>query len=45
MFAKSSLDQVYGWGRNDEGQIGVGFLTEKLVNPTIVKGLSYKGVI
>jgi alpha-tubulin suppressor-like RCC1 family protein len=45
IFAKSSLDQIYGWGRNDEGQIGVGFLTEKLLTPTVVKGLSFKGVI
>ena len=44
MFAKSALDEIYGWGRNDEGQLGVGYLTEKIVEPTSIKDLSYKGI-
>lgn len=44
LFAKSALDEIYGWGRNDEGQLGVGFLTEKIAEPMFIKDLSYKGI-
>ena len=44
LFAKTALDEIYGWGRNDEGQIGVGFLTDKIIEPMFIKGLSYKGI-
>lgn len=44
LFAKTSLDEIYGWGRNDEGQVGVGFLTEKITQPMFIKLLSYKGI-
>jgi alpha-tubulin suppressor-like RCC1 family protein len=45
IFAKSSIDEIYGWGRNDEGQLGIGFLQEKILSPALIKGLSFKGVI
>jgi alpha-tubulin suppressor-like RCC1 family protein len=44
IFAKSQLDDIYGWGRNDEGQLGVGFLSDKVEAPTLIKDLCYKGV-
>jgi len=44
VFAQSCLDKVFGWGRSDEGQLGVGFLTEKIDKPMLVKDLSYIGV-
>jgi alpha-tubulin suppressor-like RCC1 family protein len=44
LFAKTTLDELYGWGRNDEGQVGVGFLTDKIINPMFIKKLSYKGI-
>jgi alpha-tubulin suppressor-like RCC1 family protein len=44
LFAKTALDEIYGWGRNDEGQLGVGFLAEKIVEPLFLKDLSYKGI-
>jgi alpha-tubulin suppressor-like RCC1 family protein len=44
LFAKSALDEIYGWGRNDEGQLGVGYLTEKIMEPTFIADLSYKGI-
>ena len=31
-------------GRNDEGQLGVGFLSDKVEAPTLIKDLCYKGV-
>jgi hypothetical protein len=30
MFVQSGLDEIYGWGRSDEGQLGVGYLTDKI---------------
>ena len=44
IFAKTNLDEVYGWGKNDEGQLGAGYLTEKFFEPTKIEGLSYKGI-
>mgnify|MGYP001047141164 FL=1 len=44
LFAKTALDEIYGWGRNDEGQVGVGFLTEKITTPVLVKQISFKGI-
>ena len=44
IFVRTILDEIYGWGRNDEGQLGVGFLTEKVTTPTIIKDLSYRGI-
>ena len=44
VFAKTELDEIYGWGKNDEGQLGIGYLTEKIVQPTMIKELSFKGV-
>lgn len=44
IFVKTNLDEIYGWGKNDEGQLGAGFLTEKFVVPTKIDGLSYKGI-
>lgn len=43
-FAQSALDEIYGWGRNDEGQLGVGFLTESVTEPTYLKDISFKGI-
>ena len=43
-FAKTALDEMYGWGRNDEGQVGAGFLTEKITEPQLIKNLSFKGI-
>ena len=36
LFAKTNLDEVYGWGRADEGQLGVGILTDKVYEPTLI---------
>lgn len=44
MFARSSLDKVFGWGRSDEGQLGVGLITEKIDRPMLVKDLSFQGI-
>ena len=44
IFAKTNLDEIYGWGKSDEGQLGAGFLTEKFIHPIKIDGLSYKGV-
>ena len=44
IFAKTELDEIYGWGKNDEGQLGVGYLTEKIIHPTLINALSFKGV-
>jgi len=38
------LDEIYGWGRNDEGQLGVGYLTERITEPTCLMDISFKGV-
>lgn len=44
IIVKTNLDEIYGWGKNDEGQLGAGYVTEKLVKPTFIEGLSYKGI-
>ncbi len=44
MFVQSGLDEIYGWGRSDEGQLGVGYLTDKITQPVYIKDLSYKGI-
>lgn len=44
IFARSSLDKVFGWGRSDEGQLGVGLITEKIESPMLVKELSYQEI-
>lgn len=44
LFAKTTMDEIYGWGRNDEGQLGVGFLTEKVVEPMFINDISYRGI-
>jgi alpha-tubulin suppressor-like RCC1 family protein len=33
MFAVLSNDKVFGWGRNDEGQLGLGILSESIKRP------------
>lgn len=44
VFAKTQLDEIYGWGRNDEGQLGLGYISDKICNPEFNKDISYKGV-
>lgn len=43
LFARSLLDEIYAWGRNDEGQLGVGYLKEKVTEPTLLENMCYKG--
>ena len=44
VIVKSSLDEIYGWGRSDEGQLGIGYLCEKITQPEQIKDLSYQGI-
>lgn len=44
MFAKTRLDEIYGWGRNDEGQLGCGFITEKISEPINIEDISQKNI-
>jgi alpha-tubulin suppressor-like RCC1 family protein len=39
MFAISDEGHVYGWGRNEKGQLGIGDTKDKKC-PTLVKGLT-----
>ena len=41
LFARTTLDEVYGWGRNDEGQVGVGYLAEKITSPVMIEALNF----
>lgn len=44
MFAKTHLDEIFGWGRNDEGQLGCGFITEKINEPMKIIELCNKNI-
>lgn len=44
IFAQTNLDEVYGWGRADEGQLGVGILTDKVFEPTLIPQISFQGI-
>ncbi|CAI2377915.1 unnamed protein product [Moneuplotes crassus] len=39
VLALSSFTDVYTWGRNDDGQLGHGFVTPKIEIPTVVQAL------
>lgn len=39
LFAISNDEAVWGWGRNEAGQLGMGFLSVSVPEPTLVKSL------
>jgi len=40
LFAISTMDIIYGWGRNSSGQLGLGFISESVPEPTVVQSLT-----
>jgi alpha-tubulin suppressor-like RCC1 family protein len=44
LLARTGLDEIYGWGRADEGQLGIGYLSEKITEPVQIKDLSFQSV-
>lgn len=45
IFAISKLDVTYSWGKNTSGQLGLGFISESVSEPTIVKSLTDLSVL
>ena len=41
-FAVTRNEQVYGWGRNDSGQLGLGFIRDSVKEPYLVPSLENK---
>jgi len=39
LFAKSNSEIFYGWGRNNSGQLGMGYISESVTQPTVVYSL------
>lgn len=39
IFAVSSTQELYGWGKNKEGQLGIGSISEYEHEPTLVRKL------
>ena len=37
-------DSVFGWGRNDYGQLGLGHATQRVFGPQVVQDLEGKGI-
>ena len=44
IFAISRNNELYGWGRNDEGQLGIGYVSDLINEPTLIKDLVHKNV-
>lgn len=43
-FAVTRNEQVYGWGRNDSGQLGLGFIRDSVKEPYLVPSLENKSI-
>lgn len=39
ILALANEEAVFGWGRNDQGQLGMGYVSESIAEPTRVKTL------
>jgi alpha-tubulin suppressor-like RCC1 family protein len=39
MFAVTGTQELYGWGRNNEGQLGLGIISEYIHEPTMIRDL------
>jgi alpha-tubulin suppressor-like RCC1 family protein len=40
VFVISTEDQLFGWGRNIQGQLGMGFMSESVPEPTPITTLA-----
>ena len=44
IFAISKSNELFGWGRNEEGQLGLGFLSTMVYEPTLIKEIAHKNI-
>ena len=45
MFAITRNHELYGWGRNEEGQLGLGNIADVVNQPQLIKDLVHKNII
>lgn len=44
IFAITRSNELYGWGRNEEGQLGLGNISEMVNQPQLIKDLVHKNI-
>lgn len=44
LFAISRLNELFGWGRNQEGQLGLGFISDYVAEPALIKEIAHKNI-
>lgn len=44
IFAISRMNELFGWGRNDEGQLGLGFVSDFTAEPTLIRDIAHKNI-
>ncbi len=44
IFAISRIQELFGWGRNDEGQLGLGYISDYVSDPTLIKEIAHKNI-
>lgn len=44
MFAVSRMTELFGWGRNEEGQLGLGLISEYVYEPTLIREIAHKNI-
>ena len=44
IFAISRMNELFGWGRNDEGQLGLGYVTDYTAEPTLIRDIAHKNI-
>lgn len=44
IFALTSYYEIFGWGRNDEGQLGLGFISKPIEVPKLIESMLSKRI-
>ena len=45
MFAIPKSGELFGWGRNSHGQLGLGYISESVTEPTLIKQIAHKSIV
>jgi len=44
LFAISRTNELFGWGKNDEGQLGLGFISDYVSDPMLIRDIAHKSI-